>query len=99
MATLALGIIIILWLMGFIHIPYLNDVLFNLGSRPITLYNIFVLLIILWIIGILPSPLRQIIMILFLLWILSILGIIAIAGFSQLIVVAIIIGIILSLFH
>ena len=98
MAKLVLGIIILLWIFGYIHIPYLNNVLFNLGNHPITLYNILVFLIIIWVIEILPAPIRHIIMILFLLWLLSILGVIAIVGFSQLIVVAIIIGIVVSLF-
>lgn len=99
MAQLALAVIIVLWLFGFVQIPYLNAPLFNILGRSITLYNILILLIILWVIEILPSPLRQIIMLLLLLWVLSVMGIITIAGFSQLIVVAIIIGIIASLFH
>lgn len=98
MAQLVLAIIIILWLFGFIQIPYLHNILFHVLGRPITLYNILILLIIMWVIEILPSPLRQIVMILLFLWLLSIFGIIAIAGFSQLIVIAIIIGIIVSLF-
>jgi len=99
MAQFVLAIIVILWILGFINIPFINTVLFSLFGRPITLYNILVLLIVLWIIEILPSPIRQIIMILLLLWLLSVLGIITIGGFSQLVVVAIIIGVIVSIFQ
>jgi hypothetical protein len=99
MAQIALAIIVVLWLFGFVHIPYLNSALFTIMGHPITLYNILILLIILWVIEILPSPLRQIIMLLLLLWVLSVMGIITIAGFSQLVVVAIIVGVIASLFR
>jgi hypothetical protein len=48
-----------------------------------------------WIVGILPSPLRQIAAVLLILWILALFGIIVIAGISNLLVLAVIIGLVL----
>lgn len=98
MGSVVLIIIVLLWLLGFIQIPYIHSTIFTLLGKPITLYNILLFLIIAWIIEILPAPLRQIVFVLFILWILSTLGILAFAGLSQILIVAIIIGVILSLF-
>ncbi len=98
MASTVLIIIVLLWFLGFIQIPYIHSTLFTLLGKPITLYTILLFLIIAWIIEILPSPLRQIVFILFLLWVLSVLGIFTFTGLSQALVVAIIIGLLLSFF-
>jgi hypothetical protein len=95
MLTAILVILIALWVLGYINIPGLvfpNVVLFNFNGHPITLWNVLILLVVAWAIGILPSPIREIAGILLLLWILSTLGIVAIAGLSSLLVIAIIVG-------
>jgi uncharacterized membrane protein YqjE len=46
-------------------------------------------------VGSLPSPLRQIAVVFILVWILSLLVIIAVAGFSSILVIAIIVGVLL----
>jgi len=100
MLAILLVVLIILFFLGYIHIGNLTipDItLFSLNGRPITLWNILILLVISWALSILPSPLREIAGVLLVLWILSVLGIIAVAGFSQIIVIAIIVGIILAL--
>lgn len=94
-------ILIILWLLGYIPITLFavpNLVLFSINNHPISLWNLIVFAIILAIIGVLPRPFREIASILLILWILSILGIFFITAFSNIIVLAIIVGIIVLLF-
>lgn len=94
-----LAVLVVLWLLGIIHLPGFsipNLSLFQVNGHPITLLNIFVFLIILWAIGLLGSPLREIAVVVLILWILTVLGFIAIAGFSNILVLAIIIGLALS---
>jgi hypothetical protein len=95
-----LVILVILFFLGYIHIqgltlPDFN--LFTINGHQVTLIEILIFLVILGAAEVLPSPLRQIAFVLILLWLLSTLGIIAIAGLSSIIVIAIIIGLILSL--
>ncbi len=103
MIQLIVAILIILWFLGFINVPWLaipNIVLFNIGNHGITLRELIIFLLIMWAIGILPSPLREIAGILVVLWLLSLLGIFAIGGIglTNLLLLAIIIGIAFSLF-
>jgi hypothetical protein len=99
-----IGVIVVLlfllWLLGYVQVPGLmiqDAVLFSLNGRPITVLNLLVFVLILWAIGILPSPFREIAGVLFVLWILSLLGFIALAGLSNLILIAIIVGIVASI--
>ena len=94
-------ILLILWFLGYapvsgISIP--NFALFTINSHPITLWEILILVVVVWAIGVLPSPIQAIAGILLLLWILSVLGIFAIAGLANILVLVIIVGIILSIF-
>lgn len=94
-------ILIILWFLGYapitgISIP--NFVLFTINNHPVTLWEILILAVIGWAIGILPRPLQAVASVLLLLWILSVLGILAIAGLSNIIVLLIIVGLIVSIF-
>lgn len=101
MAGLLIIILVLLYFFGYIQIPGLsipNLSFFTFNGHPITLVTILIFLAILWAIGVLPSPLRQIAMVLVLLWILSTLGILAIAGLSNLIIIAILVGLVISLF-
>lgn len=93
-------LLIILWFLGYIRLDALTipDIpLFALNGQTITLWNLLIFAVVLWAIGILPSPIREIAGILLFLWVLSVLGILAIAGLSNLLVIAIIGGLILSL--
>lgn len=94
-------ILIILWIFKYIPISGLaipNAVILTLNNHPITLLEILILLVIGWAIGILPQPLQSIASVLLLLWILSVLGIFVISGLSNIIVLVIIVGLIISLF-
>ncbi len=88
-------ILIVLWFFGYvplgtIYVP--NIVLFSIGNHQITLWNILILLVIGWVISILPRPFREIASVLLLFWVLSVIGILAIAGLSNILVIAIIVG-------
>lgn len=100
MLEIILVVLIILFLTGNIQITGLNIpniVLFSFNGQAITLINLLIFFIILWAMGILPSPIREIAAVLFMLWLLSIFGFLAIAGLSNLLVIAIIIGIVFSI--
>lgn len=100
MTEVLLVLLVIALITGFISIPGFtlpNYSLFAVNGQSITLLNVLVFILILWAIGILPSPFREIAGVLFVLWILSILGFIAIAGLSNLLVIAIIVGIVVSM--
>ncbi len=99
MLIVILLILIALWFLGYIDIRGLNIpdyVLFQLNGRPITLWNVLIFFVVLAAIGILPSPFREIAGVLFALWLLTLLGILAISGLGNLLVIAIIIGIVAS---
>ena len=101
MLSALLVVLIALWFLGYIkiegiHIPDLT--LFVINGQPITFVKLLIALVLFAALGMLPRPLREIAIILFVLWILSVLGIIAVSGLSNVLLIAIIVGIGLSLF-
>jgi len=97
MLALIIILLIVFWYLGYIQVsvfPFLSHVLFIVNAHPVTLWEILVLLIISWAVGVLPSPIRQIAAVLLILWVLATLGFIAIAGFSSIVIIAIIVGLI-----
>lgn len=95
MLVAILLILVVLWFFGYmplggIHIP--NTVLFSINNHPITLWNVLILLAVGWAISILPTPFREIASVLLLFWVLSVIGILAIAGLSNILIIAIIVG-------
>ncbi|MEO6508413.1 MAG: hypothetical protein ABIO02_00515 [Patescibacteria group bacterium] len=99
MAIFLLVVLVALWLMGLIQIPgisSLNVQLFELFGKSISLMDILIFGAIIWAIGILPSPFRQIAAVIALIWLLSFFGFIAVAGLSNILVLILIIGLVLS---
>ncbi len=97
-----LVILLLLWLLGFVQIPWLifhNRVLFTILGHRVTLWEILLFLVIAWAMESLPDPLRQVAFVLVILWLLSIFGIITIAGLSNMLVVALLIGLALAVFQ
>lgn len=95
-----IAILVVLWLTGIISVPWLARPEFpslNLLGFNLTIEKLLILVVIVWIASSLGGPLRQIVWVLVVLWILSALGIIAIGGLSNLIVVGIVVGLVLSL--
>ncbi len=99
MIEILLILLVVFWALGYVHVGNIsipNVMLAHFNGRPITLWDLGIFLVILWAIGILPSPFREIAGVLLVLWVLSLFGLIAIAGLSNLIIVAIIVGIVAS---
>lgn len=95
--------LVILWFLGYVRIDGINIpdmTLFSINSHPVTLWNLLILIVVAWALSLLPTPLREIGGVLLILWILSILGIVALGGLalSNLLVIALIAGLIISLF-
>ena len=96
MITALLVALVILWLLGYISIPFIpNMYLFTINSHQISLWNVLTFLVLLWAVGILPSPFREISFVLLILWTLSVLGIIGFVG--SLVLIAVIAGIVVYL--
>ncbi|MCX7997113.1 MAG: hypothetical protein N2691_05195 [Patescibacteria group bacterium] len=94
-----LAVLVVLWLLGIVQIPYLDYVLFSVNGQGIEIKELLIFLAIVWLIGLLKSPFREVVTVLFLIWILSLLGIVAVTGLSDFIVLAVVIGVIASLFR
>lgn len=95
-------ILIVLWLLGFFRVPslpILHAELFRVLGHGITLWEILIFIVIIWAMEAFPSPFRQMAYVLVLLWVLSIFGFIVISGFSNILIFAFIIGLILALFQ
>lgn len=95
-----IGILVVLWLLGIINIPWLmkpNFPAINILGFELTIEKLLVLGLLIWIASSLGGPLRQIVWVLVILWILSALGIIAIGGLSNLLVIGVVVGLIMSL--
>ncbi len=102
MVTLLLIFLVILFILGYIQLPFLtlqDTTLFIAFGRSISLYDLLVFALILWVIGMLPWPFRGLASIVLILWILAFFGIIAISGFSNILVLALIIGVIAYVFQ
>lgn len=89
-----LFLLIILWLFGFLQIPLFAYSFFTLGNNVITLNDLLLFFVMLWLISILPNPFREITVVMFLLWVLASVGLIAIPGFSNIVLIALIIGVV-----
>lgn len=101
MLVALLVILIVLWFLGYIHIPNFfipNIALFTLNGHIISLWDVLIFLVITALIGILPSPIRQIAFVVYILWVLSTLGFLAIPGLASILVIAIIVGAVISIF-
>src|SRR5258708_39046246 len=92
MLILILVLLFIFWLLGYGATAVLPFPVLSFMNRVITLWDLLIFFLIIWLIGILPGPFREIASIVFILWILAVFGVIAIAGVSNLLILAIILG-------
>lgn len=93
-------ILSVLWLLGYapisgISIP--DYTLFTILNHQVTLWETLIFLVVGWAISILPQPLQTICSVLLLLWIVSALGLLAVPGLANILVIVIIIGLVASL--
>ncbi|SRR5258708_6543519 len=91
-------LLFVFWIFGYGTIAILPFPLFSFMNHVITLWDLLIFLVIIWLIGILPSPFREIASIAFILWILAVFGVIALAGTANLLVIAIIVGLLVYVF-
>lgn len=95
-----IAILVVLWLAGVVNVPWLmkpNFPSLNILGFNITIGNLLVLAILLWILSSLGGPFRQIIWALVVLWLLSALGVIAIGGLTNLLIIGVVVGLVLSM--
>jgi hypothetical protein len=95
MLVLLLLLLFIFWLFGYGAIAVLPFPLFTFMRHTITLWDLLIFFVVVWLISLLPSPFGEIASILVILWVLSVFGIIAVVGISNLLVIAIIVGLLL----
>lgn len=99
MIILLIVLLVILWILGFLPFYFFQIPLFSLNGQEITIYELLVFGVILWACGILPSPFRQIAIVLVILWVVATLGFITIANFSNIVILAFIVGLIIFAFR
>ena len=88
-------ILFLFWLMGYGPFQVLHIILLRFNGLAITIWDVLIFLVLIWLVGSLPSPFRQIAVIFILIWILSLLGVIAVAGLSSILIIAIVAGVLL----
>lgn len=92
-----LVILFVLWLLGYGPFQVLHLNLINLNGHVITVWDLIIFFVLIWLIDLLPSPFRQIAVVMFLIWIIAVLGFIAIPGLSSLLIISTVIGLLLYL--
>lgn len=95
MLALIIIILVVLWLLGYGPFDVLQINLFNFNGRIITLWDVLIFGVLVWVVSVLPRPLREIASVLLIIWTLAVLGIIAVAGLSNLLIISIIVGLVL----
>jgi hypothetical protein len=94
-----LGILFVLWIFGFLHLPLLNWTLFSISGNPFSLQSILMLALLIWVILMLPGLLRTLAIILLIFWFLSMLGIFSfIGGLPQWVLLLLLLLILFSFF-
>jgi hypothetical protein len=90
-----LVLLFLLWLVGYGPFTVLHIILFRFNGFVVSVWDLLIFLVLVWLVSSLPSPFRQIAVVFILIWILSLFGIIAIAGLSSILVIAIVVGVLL----
>lgn len=100
MLEIILIVLVLLFLTGNlqlvgVHIPHIT--IAHLNGHPITFVEVLLFFTLIWAIGMLHSPFREIAGVAFILWLLALAGIVAISGLANILVLAVIVGIVVSL--
>jgi hypothetical protein len=93
MLTAILVLLIVFWFLGYGPIVTFRYTLLKLGSHGISLWDVLIFLVIVCVISSLPRPLKEIATVVLVVWLLSLFGIIAVAGLSNILLIALIVGI------
>ena len=95
-----IAVLIVLWLLGIIRIPWLtmpHFTAFSILGISITLEKLLIFVIIIWLATSLGSPFRQILWAFVVIWLLSIFGIVLISNMVTLAIIALVVGLVLSM--
>lgn len=95
-----IAIVVVLWLLGIVNVPWLMRPHFptlQIMGYPVTIETIIVIIALVWIASSLGGVIGKIVWVLVLLWLLSVLGVITVGGLSNLLVIGVVVGIVLSL--
>lgn len=95
-----IAIVVVLWLLGVINIPWLvmpHFPVFSILGYSLTIQRLLIIGILIYLGMSIGSPFRQMLWAFFILWLLTTLGIITIGGMGTLIVVSVVVGLVLSL--
>lgn len=92
MLGIILLLLILFWFMGYGPLAALRIHLFSIGRISVNLWDILIFLLIIWLIDTLPGPVRSIVVIALIIWLLGFFGIIAIPMFSNIVIIAVIVG-------
>ena len=100
MLEIILIVLVLLFLTGNLQlvgvkIPHMTVAFFH--GHTITLVEVLLFFTLLWAVSVLETPFREIAGVAFLLWLLSLAGIIAITGLANILLLAVIVGIVVSL--
>lgn len=91
--------LVVLWLAGVIQVPGIairDFILFRFRGHAVSLLELLIFLVMLWAIETLPSPMREIAVLVVILWLLSTLGIISVTGLPNLMIGALVVGLVLT---
>jgi hypothetical protein len=90
--------IVILWVIGFIHLPFLEIAIFSVFGHPFTLHHLLILLLVGYAIRFLPGILQTAVAILLILWLLSNFVFLSFGGLANIIFLIIVIAILFAIF-
>ena len=94
-----IAIVVVLWLLGIISIPWMvmpHFPVFSILGYSVTIQRLLIVGILIWLGMSLGSPFRQMLWVFFILWLLSTFGIIGSIAMGTLIVVSVVVGLVLS---
>lgn len=92
MLSIILILLIIFWFAGYGPLLALRIPLFTIGRLNVNLWDVLIFLLIIWLIDALPGPIRSVVVIALVIWLLGFFGIIAIPMFSNIVIIAVIVG-------
>lgn len=95
-----IAIVVVLWLLNIISVPWLTRPPYptlNILGYTVTIETILIIGILVWIASSLGGVFGKIVWVLVVLWLLSVLGVISIGGLSNLLIIGVVVGIVLSL--
>ncbi len=97
MLAFVLILLFVLWLLGYGPLQVLSMDIFKLNGHIISIWDLLIFFVLIWLIDLLPSPVRQIAAIMFIIWVIASLGFILIPGLQSLLIISIVIGLLVYL--